>query len=60
LIVLSNLLRRLILKANKASLEKAEIIESIQQGVSHRLSENLTGSLQRNCAEVFPTLNKRF
>jgi len=49
---LSNLLRKLILKADKAALEKAEIIELIQQGVSNRLSENLTGALQRYCAEV--------
>jgi hypothetical protein len=51
-IVLSNLLRRLITNTDNHSLQKPELIELIQQGVSNRLQENALGILQRQCAEV--------
>jgi len=48
----SNYLRKLIIKANKEALMRPEIIEFIQTGVSNRLSENMSGGLQKNCAEA--------
>jgi hypothetical protein len=50
--VLTNFLRALIEKAPKEYLQSPEIVEFIQQGVTNRLSENISSQLHRKCGEV--------